>query len=135
VAGGLRADLAVQVLAATHSPLVLASLEPVFEEGKDRLFWFDLEDDKVFFRPYAWAVQGSVANWLTSDIFGLKQARSREAEQAIEAAEAYMGNQAEGMPEHLQTRQAIHRELLRLLPGDDPLWPRWLAKTKAVSSV
>lgn len=32
--------------------------------------------------------EGDVVNWLVSDAFGLDQARSVEAEQAIEAAEA-----------------------------------------------
>lgn len=35
-----------------------------------------------------WAKQGDVVNWLVSDAFGLRQARSIDAERAIEAAEA-----------------------------------------------
>jgi AAA domain, putative AbiEii toxin, Type IV TA system/AAA domain len=46
----LHPALKIQVIAATHSPLVLASLEPSFNEETDRFFWFDLEDDQVFFR-------------------------------------------------------------------------------------
>jgi hypothetical protein len=30
--------------------------------------------------------QGDVVGWLTSEVFGLEQARSRDAERAIEAA-------------------------------------------------
>jgi hypothetical protein len=70
VTEGLRADIAVQVLATTHSPLVLASLEPLFDEDKDRLYWFDLNDGAVSFRLYPWAKHGDVLGWLTSPIFG-----------------------------------------------------------------
>jgi hypothetical protein len=37
-----------------------------------------------------------------------------------------MGN----YPEHLRTRKQIHAELLRLLPGHDPFWPRWIVTTQ-----
>ena len=88
--------------------------------------------DEVHFRVYPWAKQGDVVNWLTSDIFGLRQARSKEAEQAIEAAEKFMDDEVEGLPEHLHTRVAIQRELRRVLPGDDPFLVRWHLKTEAV---
>ena len=31
----------MQIIAATHSPLIMASVEPLFEAGKDA--WFDLD--------------------------------------------------------------------------------------------
>src|SRR5690606_9994550 len=37
----LAKDASVQVIAATHSPLVMASVEPIFDAGKDA--WFDLD--------------------------------------------------------------------------------------------
>jgi hypothetical protein len=129
-AEGLRAPRSVQVLVATHSPLVLASLEPIFDEDKDRLFCFDLEGQTVHFRPYPWAKQGDVVGWLTSDIFGLKEARSREAEAAIQAAEAFMRGDTNALPEKLKTKAQINKELRRVLPGHDPFWPRWLVRTE-----
>ena len=82
----------VQLVAATHSPLVLASVEAVFEEGRDRLFHLDLRDGQVQLDEECWAKQGDVVNWLVSETFGLRQGRSIEAERAIEAAEAFMRN-------------------------------------------
>ncbi len=38
--------------------------------------YFDLQGDKVLFQDYPWAIQGDVVGWLTSEIFGLRQARS-----------------------------------------------------------
>jgi hypothetical protein len=82
----------VQLVAATHAPLVLASVEAVFEEGRDRLFHLDLRDGQVQLDEECWAKQGDVVNWLVSETFGLRQGRSIEAERAIEAAEAFMRN-------------------------------------------
>jgi hypothetical protein len=127
---GLQHNLLVQVLATTHSPLVLASLEPLFDPAEDRLFWFDLEDGKVRFRNYAWAKQGDATNWLMSDIFGLRQARSREAEEVIEAAEQFLAGRTAELPSQLSTRERIERGMAAVLPGDDPLWPRWRAATR-----
>jgi hypothetical protein len=91
----LHEHISVQVLAATRSPLVLASLEPYFDEVEDQLFCFNLHTDEpadrmVSFDALPWAPHGDAVGWLGSDVFGLRQARSREAEAAIEAAEAFM---------------------------------------------
>ena len=64
-------------------------------------------------------------NWLVSDVFGLRQGRSVEAERAIDAAQAFMLGDAEHNPEHLREPDDIHRELDRVLAGHDPFWPRW----------
>jgi hypothetical protein len=120
----------LQALATTHSPLLLASLEPLFEEDHDRLFCFDLQDGVVHFKLYPWAKQGDADSWLTSDIFGLKRARSRDAEDVIEAAEKFMAGRTNELPVHLSTKDKIQREMERVLPGVDPIWPRWRAKTE-----
>ncbi|MBI2301923.1 MAG: AAA family ATPase, partial [Armatimonadetes bacterium] len=67
----LRPDMEVQVLLTTHSPLVLASLEPLFEEDRDRLFSFQVAAEAVSVAQVAFAPQGGVDNWLTSMVFDL----------------------------------------------------------------
>ena len=116
----------IQLIAATHSPLVLASIEPNFDDARDRLFHLAFRDGSVRLEEQPWAKQGDALNWLVSDVFGLKQGRSVEAENAIEAAEAFMRGDASILPEHLACRDDIHHELERLLPGHDPFWPRWV---------
>jgi hypothetical protein len=130
VASGLQPALQLQVITATHSPLVLASLEPLFDDQKDQLFLFQLRDTRVTLQAHPWSSQGDVVGWLTSEYFGLKQARSREAEEAIEAAEAFMRGDRAALPPGLTTKQEIHQQLLRLLPGLDPFWPRWIVKVQ-----
>jgi hypothetical protein len=126
----LQSRIETQVIATTHSPLVLASVEPNFDEAQDRLLLFDLQNGNVTLAPVLWAKQGDVIGWLTSDIFGLKQARSREAEMAIEAAEALMrGEDMTDYPPHLRTKKQIDKALRTLLPGHDPFWPQWIVET------
>lgn len=122
----LTKEVQLQLVVTTHSPIVLASVEPVFDVETDKLFLLDLEDHVVALREEPWAMQGDVVNWLVSDTFGLQQARSVEAERAIEAAEAWMRGDTASLPPDLTTKEAIHAELQRLLPGHDPFWPRWI---------
>jgi hypothetical protein len=124
----------VQIIATTHAPLVLASIETIWREEQDKLFIFDLkrvEDSsrpKVTLSETKWAAQGDAVGWLVSDAFGMKQARSKEAEVAIEAADQWMRGERNSLPAGLRSKQAINAELLRVLPGHDPFWPRWIVK-------
>ena len=131
----MQKNISVQILAASHSPLVLASLEPHFDEEQDQLFCFNLHPEKpagkmVSFDSLPWVVHGDVVGWLTSDVFGLDQARSREAEDAIEAAEAFLRGDTKKLPTGLASKSAITRELKRVLSGLDPFWPRWIVEAK-----
>jgi hypothetical protein len=131
----LQNSMKIQALVTTHSPLVLASLEPNFDEDEDKLFLFKLQNKNVSLDEIPWAKQGDTVGWLTSEIFGLKQARSKEAEIAIEAAEALMRHSdMNAFPDNLKNYTQIHQELQRVLPGHDPFWPRWIVTLERVSS-
>jgi predicted ATPase len=132
IADDLNADVDVQILATTHSPLVLASIEPHFDQARDSLFLFELEENSrhVTLRKLPWAMHGDVVGWLTSPVFGLDQARSPEAEKAIEAAEAFMRGDSKRLPAGLKTKASIHKALQKTLPGLDPFWPRWIVGAK-----
>jgi len=114
----------VQLIAATHSPLVLSSAEPFFDDTKDA--WFDLDLDRasglVELRRRPFVHHGDVSNWLTSEAFDLKDARSREAEDAIEHARALLRSKRPT----LARARAIDAELRAAgLSGIDPFWVRW----------
>jgi hypothetical protein len=126
----IERSLRVQVIASTHAPLVLASVETLFDPDRDELLHFGLRDQRIVVDEIPWAKQGDVTNWLVSETFGLKQARLPEGERAIEAAEAFM--RGDPTPADLDTREKIHAELLRVLPGHDDFWPRWLVETGVV---
>lgn len=132
VANRINPKVEVQFLLATHSPLVLASIEPHFDEERDSLLLFELSEQAkhVSLRRLPWAKQGDAVAWLTSLVFGLEQARSREAEIAIEAAEAFMRGDVKRLPTGLKTKAGIQKALENSLPGLDPFWPRWIVETK-----
>jgi hypothetical protein len=117
----------VQIIAATHSPLVLASIEPLFDASQDA--WFDLDltqkdgAAQVELRQRAFVRHGDASNWLTSEAFNLKSARSIEAEQAIEQARALLRRKE---PPTLEEARAVDEALRRAaLPDIDPFWVRW----------
>ena len=124
---------APQMLVATHAPLVAASIEPYFDAGIDDLIHLSLRAGRVVVDQGGWATQGDVTNWLVSETFGLDQARSLEAERAIEAAEKFMRGEKD-LPSGLDTQKAIHSSLQRLLAAGDAFWPRWLVETKLLKT-
>ena len=130
VLNGFARRMQVEALVTTHSPLVLASLEPLFDPDKDKLLLFALREGQVRLREVEWAKRGDVLGWLTSPIFELVQGRSVEAEETIEAAEAFMRGERQGLPEGLRTQTRIDARLRELLPDQDPFWPRWIVSSR-----
>lgn len=133
LATALEVQVAIQFFATTHAPLILASIEPHFDPERDSLFLFELLEhgQQISLQKLPWASQGDAVGWLTSPIFGLDQARSREAETAIEAAEAFMRGETKRLPRGLKSRAAIQKALEKTLPGMDPFWPRWIVETRS----
>ncbi len=123
VSGDLSDELRLQLLVATHSPLVLASGEPVFDETTDKLFHLDItKSGKPTFNEMPFIRYGHVDSWLTSKIFDLREARSREAEDAIMAA-IRLQKQAEPS---VETIRQVSARLAEHLPPEDSFWPRWV---------
>lgn len=123
VVKALAPEANVQLFVTTHSPLVLASLEPLFDPDQDRLFHFEQTDHGVEFETLPWANHGDAANWLTSPVFGLSQARSVEAEKAVSDAQKFMLSDRSDATRHVE----IHGRLRRLLTPEDRYWNRWVA--------
>jgi hypothetical protein len=65
---------------------------------------------------------GDISSWLTSPVFELRHARSKEAEAAIENAKAL---QLLANPSVEEIRQVSGR-LVKYLAQDDKFWPRWI---------
>lgn len=120
----LQTELALQLILATHSPLVVASAEPIFRSADDALVHLDiLESGEISIDEIPFTKYGEVSSWLTSPVFQLKQARSQEAEKAIEEAKfLQMGEN----PTKVAVEQISNR-LIEYLPSNDSFWPRWIA--------
>ncbi len=118
----------VQIIAVTHSPLVLASMEPVFDPARDSLWKFDLVDKadghrEVLLAKDTWHRRGDASAWLESDVFDLRAARSEEAENAMRDARKFMQVDQPDKPAF----DRIYLALQQSLPGMDPFWIEWRA--------
>ncbi|AKT40464.1 AAA family ATPase [Chondromyces crocatus] len=116
----------VQLITATHSPLVLASVEPLFHAEKDA--WFDLDLDKATRPPSVkltsrtYVRHGEIGNWLTSEAFDLKEPRSIEGERAVKQARTLMHQGTASATAIAAADQALRDAGL---PDIDPFWVRW----------
>lgn len=119
----LSSALELQIIIATHSPLVLASAEPIFDSSTDKLFHLDQSTTgRVRFNELPFYPHGEIGSWLTSEIFDLKHARSREAEKLISDA---IKLQKEGRPQKTEIKNLTER-LSEVLPPEDSFWARWV---------
>jgi AAA domain, putative AbiEii toxin, Type IV TA system len=117
----LHLDAEVQLVAATHSPLILASAEPLFDDKKDAWFDFDLVGETVSIEKRDFQRRGDVSSWLMSDAFDLKEARSQEAEEAITSALAILRSEKSSTQDLFRTNDALRKSL-----GEtDRFWLRW----------
>ena len=125
LAAMMHSKAKIQLIAATHSPLVLASAEPSFDPKFDA--WFDLDLNhseprgRVELKKQEFVRLGDVSNWLTSEAFDLKEPRSVEAEEAIMKALALLRNSA---PPKKEIEEA-DRLLKASLSDVDRFWVRW----------
>jgi len=118
----LSEELEVQIIAATHSPMVLASIEAEFSEESDMLAHLKLEDSKVVVEPLDFYKYGDMSSWLTSPVFGLSHARSQRAGKVIDQAKEL---QLSSDPSKDDVYK-INEELKNVLSPDDQFWNRWL---------
>ena len=81
---GLRTKGKVQIIASTHSPLVMASLEDVFDDSKDKWLDFDFEKNgSISFTERDFEKLGTPESWLKRKAFDLKDTRSIDSSQKI----------------------------------------------------
>lgn len=124
----LHTGATVQLVAATHSPLIMASAEPLFDPSKD--VWFDLdlvgEGDAptVQLTRRDFSRRGDVSSWLTSEAFDLSSGYSLPAEAAMAKARALLRMQDGAKLEDIE---AVDQELRLVLGDSDPFWVRWSA--------
>jgi hypothetical protein len=123
IAQDLHYELAIQWIIASHSPLVLASGETVWNTEIDRLFHIDMSAaGNVSFVEVEFQKRGTIDSWLSSDLFELNQPGSTEREEAIEEA---LQLQQMANPSPIDV-QAVTDRLKAHLPTEDPFWVRWI---------
>jgi hypothetical protein len=123
----LTTSAEVQLIAVTHSPLVMASVEPLFDEAQDT--WWDLDlvrpqdnsTPTVAFSHRRFVRLGDVSRWLVSDAFDLGSARSLESEDVLRQAARILSEEEIDHPK----AKALDARLRMLLGDTDPFWIRW----------
>jgi len=123
VAEELHPELSMQLIVATHSPLVLASSEPIFDDESDKLFHLDIDlRGTVKFEEIAYEMRGTIDSWLSSPLFGLKYPGSDERSIAIERAIQLQES------DHVTKSEVekVTRQLKGVLSPEDTFWIRWV---------
>lgn len=123
----LDSHLEVQFIVTTHSPIILSSAEPLFDNNIDKLFHLDLDSkgapiNEVILRELEFYRRGRVDQWLMSEALEETSPLSVEAAEAIETAKAL---QLQDRPD-VNEIKAVHNRLSKLLAENDDFWPRWL---------
>ena len=128
VTHALARDARVQLLVATHSPLVMASTEPLFDATQDAWWDLDVIQGQVALTQRAFEKHGDAERWLTSEAFDLRSSRPLEYEQLLGQASALL----EAPAPDIEQIKAMHARLLQALsPTDDFLFNwRYVCKTK-----
>jgi hypothetical protein len=134
----LHTGASIQLIAATHSPLILASAEPTFDPARDA--WFDLdlirEKGRVVLERRPFVRRGTAGRWLTSEAFDLKsEGRSIEAEQAIAQAEILLERRRNNEPVTAWEVDAVDLGLRETLPDVDRFWVRWSSAVEELKGI
>ena len=123
ISSNLHQEMAVQWIIASHSPLVMASGEAIWNTDSDTLFHIDMSAaGKVSFGAVPFERRGTIDSWLSSNIFEIPRPGSTEREAAIQAA-VELQRQEEPTAAAVQE---VTDQLRRYLPSEDSFWVRWI---------
>ena len=123
VAEKLHSEMSAQWIISTHSPLVLASIEGMWDTSSDRLFHIVMNSSGVVtFQERQYEKRGPIDSWLTSDFFELRYPGSAQRELAIQSAIAL---QLAADPKMSEVEEATD-QLKQYLGPEDPFWTRWI---------
>jgi len=117
----LMASSDVQLIAVTHSPLIMASVEPFFDERQDAWFDLDLVGNQVALTQRRFVRRGDVRGWLTSEAVDMKSGYSLDAENVLEQAAVALSSETFCAAE----ARELDRRLRGVLSDTDAFWLRW----------
>ncbi len=124
----LNKKAAVQLITATHSPLIMASIEPLFDSEQDAWFDLDFEQKQVVLRRRDFEKHGDAATWLLSEAFHQKSGRPLEYEKLVEEASGLLAME---QPDASQIEEMNERLVRALGPKDDFLFNwRYISRQK-----
>jgi len=123
----LNQATSIQMLLVTHSPLVMASVEPHFDPDQD--CWWDLdlnpETRQVELIRQNFTRLGDANSWLRSDAFHQDDTGSPEREDTLRKARRAIHQRERGEAVDSQEVQRLEQKLQKVLGSTDPFWNRW----------
>lgn len=129
VVENLGKSTSVQLMISTHSPLVMASVEPLFDPQQDA--WWDLDLDAMTRIPQLtsryYERLGDANSWLLSEAFDQDSTGSVEAEEALILARKLL---MQGKPADPDEVIQAEVRLQQVLGATDPFWNRWRIEGK-----
>ena len=124
VVQSLHEQTSVQLMLVTHSPLVMASVEPLFNPLQDS--WWDLdwsnEKNQVELSHRPFGRLGDANSWLQSDAFDQKGTGSLEREKVLAQAYYLINKGTDATQEEVE---AMRLKLQTVLGSADAFWNRW----------
>lgn len=111
----------VQLIGVTHAPLLLSSVEQVFDPSKDQLFTIEPHEGAAVVHPVPFLKRGDVDAWFLSEMFRLPSTLPIPAEEAVQEAKAWLNDPHRDLAEATRLQGA----LASTLSEADPFWPVW----------
>ena len=112
----------VQLVATTHSPLIMAAVEPIFDPATDAWFDLDLKGDTVHICRRDFERHGDAEAWLTSEAFDLSSSRAPDYDELVQQAARLL----EADDPNPKTVREMNQKLLESLdPLADEFLIRW----------
>ena len=118
----------LQLIATTHSPLVMSSVEPLFLNDSDAWWDLDLVRRRVELHRRPFEKHGDAEGWLMSEAFDLPSGRPEKYQTLIKKASALL---EENEPSSKRIREMNLKLVEALSPTDDFLFNwRYVCKRK-----
>ena len=131
VAHDLREDLKIQYFITTHSPMLLASAEDVWNISEDKIYHLNIDGNgSVRFSELPFEVYGSSDAWLQSVFFDYLPPVSPSAEEVMTRANKLM---ADSDPDPKSVKE-VNVLLVRHVPPENPFWLRWILFVEKVKA-
>jgi hypothetical protein len=115
----------IQIISTTHSPILMSSLEEVYNTDLDAWFDLDLEEGKAVLTKRDFHVQGSISSWLESDAFDFETEYNKVQEEIYNRARVILEGQSTSNSDlELKT---LDTEITKLFHPDDVFYIGWKA--------
>lgn len=127
-------EFSLQSVVVTHSPIVMAAAEPLFDHCTDRWLAFDIDpaDGQVSLIRRDFIRQGTAGRWLTTEAFHLgSEGRSLEAEAVIAEATSLVDAALQGEAANEEEVGQVEAKIAAFLPEFDEFRVRWDAWRQA----